>query len=56
LNAVYADFHARPWKVQFRQNGNAPGSLYDPNWFYYYCVNGVDYSGGGGTVESGWDE
>jgi prepilin-type N-terminal cleavage/methylation domain-containing protein len=57
LNAVYADFHARSWKVQFRQDGNVPGSLYDPNWFFYYdSANDVEHSGGGGTVESGWDE
>jgi hypothetical protein len=40
----------------FRQNGNVPGSLYDPNWFYYDLVHGVEQGGGGGTVESGWDE
>jgi prepilin-type N-terminal cleavage/methylation domain-containing protein len=33
LNAIYADFHAALWKVQFRQN--KPGNNYDPNWFTY---------------------
>ncbi|HEY5913920.1 MAG TPA: prepilin-type N-terminal cleavage/methylation domain-containing protein [Verrucomicrobiae bacterium] len=33
LNAIYADFHAAAWKVQFRQN--KPGNYYDPNWFTY---------------------
>jgi prepilin-type N-terminal cleavage/methylation domain-containing protein len=32
-NALYADCHARLWKVKFQQNG--PGSPYDPNWFTY---------------------
>jgi hypothetical protein len=54
LNSVYADFHARLWKVQFLQNGR--GSSYDPNWFYY--VNGRPDTGQGdaGTVENGWDD
>ena len=54
LNSVYADCHARPWKVQFLQNG--PGSSYDPNWFYY--INGVPDTGEGdaGYVNNAWDD
>jgi type II secretory pathway pseudopilin PulG len=54
LNAVYADMHARPWKVMNEQT--YPNGLYDPNWFY--IVNGaVDITGGDlGTVEDAWDD
>lgn len=54
LNAVYADLHARPWKVMNEQT--YPNGLYDPNWFY--IVNGtVDITGGNlGTVEDAWDD
>jgi type II secretory pathway pseudopilin PulG len=54
LNAIYADFHARAWKVQFLQAG--PGSSYDPNWFYY--INGVPDTGQGdaGYVNNAWDD
>jgi type II secretory pathway pseudopilin PulG len=54
-NAVYADCHARAWKVEFQQNG--PGSLYDPNWFTY-GLNGqfnTDAPNIGGDVSSGFD-
>ena len=54
LNAVYADLHARPWKVMNEQT--YPNGLYDPNWFY--IVDGtVDITGGNlGTVEDAWDD
>jgi len=54
LNAVYADLHARPWKVMNEQT--YPNGLYDPNWFY--IVNGtVDITGGNlGTVADAWDD
>ncbi len=54
LNGVYADMHARPWKVLNQQT--YPNGLYDPNWFY--IVNGVvDITGGNlGTVEDAWDD
>jgi prepilin-type N-terminal cleavage/methylation domain-containing protein len=54
LNGIYADLHARPWKVMNQQT--YPGGLYDPNWFY--IVNGtVDITGGDlGTVEDAWDD
>jgi len=54
LNAVYADCHARPWKMQFLQAG--PGSSYDPNWFYY--INGVPDTGQGdlGYINNAWDD
>jgi len=54
LNAVYADLHARPWKVLNEQT--YPNGLYDPNWFY--IVNGkVDITGGSfGTVQDAWDD
>src|ERR1039458_8040704 len=54
-NALYADCHARPWKVKFQQNG--PSSLYDPNWFTY-GLNGQFNTGApniGGDVSSGID-
>ena len=56
LQAVYADFHARKWVVKWQQNGPVPGSLYDPNWFYF--VNGkVNSPGQGvdGNVKNGTD-
>ncbi|HEX4122348.1 MAG TPA: prepilin-type N-terminal cleavage/methylation domain-containing protein [Verrucomicrobiae bacterium] len=54
LNAVYADMHARPWKVMNQQS--YPGGLYDPNWFYI-VNNAVDITGGNlGTVEDAWDD
>jgi prepilin-type N-terminal cleavage/methylation domain-containing protein len=54
LNGIYADLHARPWKVMNEQT--YPNGLYDPNWFY--IVNGtVDITGGNlGTVEDAWDD
>ena len=54
LNAVYADLHARPWKVFNQQT--YPGGLYDPNWFY--LVNGQALITGGnlGTVQNAWDD
>ena len=54
LNAVYADVHARPWKVMNQQGGSP--DLYDPNWFYY--INGASNTTGGdaATVEDGWDD
>jgi prepilin-type N-terminal cleavage/methylation domain-containing protein len=53
LNSVYADMHARTWKVQFQQAG--PNSPYDPNWFYY--INSVPDLGQGdaGNVKNAWD-
>ncbi len=54
-NALYADCHARLWKVKFQQYG--PGSLYDPNWFTY-GLNGqfnTDAPNIGGDVASGFD-
>jgi hypothetical protein len=55
LNAIYADFHAAPWKVQFRQN--KPGNDYDPNWFTYGPggVLNVDSPNIGNDVHTGWD-
>ena len=54
LNAVYADMHARPWKVLNEQT--YPNGLYDPNWFYI-VTNTVDITGGNlGTVEDAWDD
>jgi prepilin-type N-terminal cleavage/methylation domain-containing protein len=55
LNAIYADFHAALWKVQFRQD--KPGNYYDPNWFTY-GPNGVlnnDKPNIGFDVHTGWD-
>jgi type II secretory pathway pseudopilin PulG len=54
LNGIYADMHARPWKVMNEQT--YPNGLYDPNWFY--IVNGqVNITGGNlGTVEDAWDD
>jgi hypothetical protein len=55
LNAIYADFHAELWKVQFRQN--RPERYYDPNWFTY-GPNGVlntDSPNIGYDVHTGWD-
>lgn len=55
LNAIYADFHAELWKVQFRQN--RPERYYDPNWFTY-GPNGVlntDNPNIGYDVHTGWD-
>jgi prepilin-type N-terminal cleavage/methylation domain-containing protein len=55
LNAIYADFHAAPWKVQFRQN--KPGNDYDPNWFTYGPggMLNVDSPNIGNDVHTGWD-
>lgn len=56
LQAVYADYHARKWVVKWRQNGDVPNSLYDPNWFYY--INDVSNNGGQGVnsnVRNGTD-
>jgi hypothetical protein len=54
LNGIYADMHARAWKVMNEQT--YPNGIYDPNWFY--IVNGtVDITGGNlGTVEDAWDD
>ncbi len=55
LNAIYADFHARSWKVMFRQN--KPGNYYDPNWFTYgsnYVLN-TDMPNIGNDVHTGFD-
>jgi prepilin-type N-terminal cleavage/methylation domain-containing protein len=54
-NALYADCHARLWKVRFQQN--SIGRLYDPNWFTY-GFNGqfnTDAPNIGGDVASGFD-
>jgi prepilin-type N-terminal cleavage/methylation domain-containing protein len=56
LNAIYADFHASLWKVQFRQN--KPGNYYDPNWFTYGPPGGMlntDNPNIGFDVHTGWD-
>jgi prepilin-type N-terminal cleavage/methylation domain-containing protein len=55
LNAIYADFHAAPWKVLFRQN--KPGNYYDPNWFTYGPGGAfnTDQPNIGGDVHTGWD-
>jgi prepilin-type N-terminal cleavage/methylation domain-containing protein len=54
LNGVYADLHARPWKVLNHQGGSP--DLYDPNWFYF--LNGaLNVTGGdAATVKNGWDD
>ncbi|HWQ93211.1 MAG TPA: prepilin-type N-terminal cleavage/methylation domain-containing protein [Clostridia bacterium] len=55
LNAIYADFHAALWKVQFRQN--RPERYYDPNWFTYGPNNqlNTDTPNIGYDVHTGWD-
>ena len=55
LQAVYADCHAKKWKVKWQQNGPVPNSLYDPNWLYY--VNGIvnDRNTLSPDVKDGWD-
>lgn len=55
LNAIYADFHAGLWKVQFRQN--RPERFYDPNWFTYGPNGAVntDNPNIGFDVHTGYD-
>ena len=55
LNAIYGDFHAALWKVQFRQN--RPERFYDPNWFTYGPVGvlNTDNPNIGYDVHTGWD-
>jgi prepilin-type N-terminal cleavage/methylation domain-containing protein len=55
-NAVYADGHARPWRVRFRQSG--PAGLYDPNWFTYGPKGQVNTGAPniGGDVSNGFDD
>lgn len=55
LNAIYADFHAELWKVQFRQN--RPERYYDPNWFSYGPggLLNTDNPNIGYDVHTGWD-
>ena len=55
LNAIYADFHAAAWKVQFRQN--KPGKEYDPNWFTYGPGGALntDNPNIGFDVHNSWD-
>ena len=50
LIAVYGDFHARPWKVQFYW---PPGNYWDPNWFTLDAQGYI--SGGGNDVTEDWD-
>jgi len=54
LNAIYGDFHAEPFKVQFRQA--KPGNRYDPNWFTYGPGGfNTDSPNIGWDVKTGWD-
>ncbi len=55
LNAIYADFHADLWRVQFRQN--RPERYYDPNWFTYGPGGALnrDNPNVGYDVHTGWD-
>jgi len=54
LNAVYADMHARPWKVLNQQLPGTPD--YDPNWFYFSNSFPRPNMGSDGTVENAWDD
>jgi len=54
LNAVYADMHARPWKVLNQQLPTTPD--YDPNWFYFSNYTARPNMGANGTVENSWDD
>lgn len=53
INAVYADFHAAPWALKWRQNGTT--GPFDPNWFYF--LKGTPNLGQGlaGDVKNSWD-
>jgi prepilin-type N-terminal cleavage/methylation domain-containing protein len=55
LNAIYADFHAALWKVEFRQN--RAERYYDPNWFTYGPDGklNTDTPNTGYDVHTGWD-
>jgi prepilin-type N-terminal cleavage/methylation domain-containing protein len=54
INAVFADFHAGPFKVLFKQNS---GGRYDPNWFSYGPDNklNTDNPNTGGDVKTAYD-
>jgi prepilin-type N-terminal cleavage/methylation domain-containing protein len=54
LNAIFADFHAEPFEVKFRQA--RAGKRYDPNWFTYGPGGlNTDSPNIGGDVKTGWD-
>ncbi|MDQ6632586.1 MAG: hypothetical protein M3Y82_12670 [Verrucomicrobiota bacterium] len=59
LSSVFADLHAKTWKVTFRQN--TPQKLYDPNWFSYgpdatgNIILNTDTPNVGADVRTGFD-
>jgi prepilin-type N-terminal cleavage/methylation domain-containing protein len=59
LNAVYADSHAKKFKVLFRQwSINSSNPDYDPNWFSYGPDGQLnrDAPNMGGDVHTGYDD
>jgi len=55
LNSIYADFHAEPFTVKFRQRRS--GNPYDPNWFTYGPGGlNTDSPNIGGSVKTGYDQ
>jgi type II secretory pathway pseudopilin PulG len=55
LNCIFADFHAEPFTVEFRQA--KPGKRYDPNWFTYGPGGfNTDSPNIGWDVKTGWDQ
>jgi prepilin-type N-terminal cleavage/methylation domain-containing protein len=55
IQAIFADFHAEPFRVVFRQN--VGGRRYDPNWLSY-GPNGqlnTDNPNVGGDIRTGFD-
>jgi prepilin-type N-terminal cleavage/methylation domain-containing protein len=56
LNTIYADFHAEPFAVKFRQRPSK-GSGYDPNWFTYGPGGlNTDSPNIGWSVKTGYDQ
>jgi hypothetical protein len=56
LNSIFADFHAEPFEVKFRQNP-AKGRRYDPNWFTYGPEGfNTDSPNIGWNVKTGYDQ
>jgi prepilin-type N-terminal cleavage/methylation domain-containing protein len=54
LNSIFADYHAEPFQVKFRQN--RAGKKYDPNWFTYGPGGfNTDQPNIGWNVKTGWD-
>jgi prepilin-type N-terminal cleavage/methylation domain-containing protein len=54
--SIFADFHAEPFEVKFRQA--KPGARYDPNWFTYGKggILNTDSPNIGADVHTGYDQ